>query len=35
MRRDNAADPGLPGFAAIGINPVTIEAELRRRIART
>jgi NADH dehydrogenase len=33
MRRDNAADPGLPGFAAIGINPVPIEAELRRRMA--
>ena len=34
MRRDNAADPGLPGFAALGINPAPIEAELRRRMAR-
>ena len=34
MRQDNVADPGLPGFAALGIDPVPIEAELRRRMAR-
>jgi uncharacterized protein YbjT (DUF2867 family) len=34
MRRDNAADPGLPGFGALGIDPAPIEAELRRRMAQ-
>ena len=34
MRRDNAADPGLPGFGALGIDPAPIETELRRRMAR-
>ena len=34
MRQDNVADPGLPGFGALGIDPAPIEAELRRRMAR-
>lgn len=34
MRQDNAADPGLPGFGALGIHPAPIEAELGRRVAR-
>jgi len=34
MRQDNVADPGLPGFEALGISPAPIEAELRRRMAR-
>lgn len=33
MRLDNAADPGLPGFGALGIDPAPIEAELSRRMA--
>jgi hypothetical protein len=32
MRRDNAADPGLPGLGALGIDPVSVETELRRRM---
>lgn len=34
MRQDNVANPGLPGFAALGIDPTPIAAELRRRMAR-
>ena len=34
MRQDNVADPGLPGFGALGIDPAPIEAELRRRMTR-
>jgi hypothetical protein len=34
MRQDNVADPGLPGFGALGISPALIGAELRRRITR-
>lgn len=34
MRLDNAADPGLPGFGALGIDPTPIEAELSRRVFR-
>lgn len=34
MRQDNVADPGLPGFGALGIDPAPIEAELSRRMTR-
>ncbi|HMQ92656.1 MAG TPA: complex I NDUFA9 subunit family protein [Amaricoccus sp.] len=34
MRQDNVADPGLPGFAALGIDPAPIETELRRRMTQ-
>ena len=32
MRRDNVADPALPGFVALRINPAPIEPELLRRM---
>ena len=32
MRQDNFADPGLPDFGALGIDPAPIEAELSRRM---
>jgi NADH dehydrogenase len=35
MRRDNVADPRLPGLAALGVTPRPLQAELdRRRAAR-
>lgn len=34
IRQDNVANPGLPGFAALGIDPTPIATELRRRVAR-
>jgi uncharacterized protein YbjT (DUF2867 family) len=35
MRRDNVADPGLPGLGTLGIEPTPVETELRRRASRT
>jgi uncharacterized protein YbjT (DUF2867 family) len=34
MRRDNVADPRLPGLAALGVTPRPLQAELDRRAAR-
>jgi NADH dehydrogenase len=33
MRQDNVADPRQPGFGALGIDPLSVETELRRRVA--
>jgi NADH dehydrogenase len=32
MRRDNVANPALPGLAAFGIEPVSLQAELDHRL---
>jgi NADH dehydrogenase len=34
MRRDNVANPALPGLAALGVEPVSLRAELDRRLGR-
>jgi NADH dehydrogenase len=34
MKQDNVADPGLPGLSAVGIRPITVETEIRRRMER-
>jgi hypothetical protein len=34
MKQDNVVDPSLPDLAALGIEPIAVETELRRRTDR-